>query len=79
MPEHSHSLSALLGSSKEDLSQQQEAVSDQMKEAKRQALIAHQQYEKTTQKCSEVRDALNQRNQELASILSQEFHQEVGL
>lgn len=82
MLEHSRSLSTLLGSSKEDLSQQQEAISTQMREAKKQAFIAHQRYEKMIQECSDVRNVLSQCTQELASSQSQEseaLHQEVGL
>ena len=71
MLEHSRSLSTLLGSSKEDLGQQEEAISTQMKEAKKHALVAHQQYEKSIQECSEVRNALNQCAQELASARNQ--------
>lgn len=82
MLEHSRSLSTLLGSSKEDLSQQQEAISTQMREAKKQAFIAHQRYEKMIQECSDVRNVLSQCTQELAPSQSQEseaLHQEVGL
>ena len=80
MLEHSRSLSTLLESSKEDLSQQQEAISTQMREAKKQAFIAHQRYEKMIQECSDVRNVLS--TQELDSSQSQEseaLHQEVGL
>ena len=73
MLEHSRSLSTLLESSKEDLSQQQEAISTQMREAKKQAFIAHQRYEKMIQECSDVRNVLSQCTQELASSQSQEL------
>lgn len=72
MVEHSRSLSAVLGSSTEDLKQQQEAIAAQMEEAKEQAVTSHQEYERLTQKCSAVRVALNQCSQELASLESQE-------
>lgn len=82
MLEHSRSLSTLFGSSKEDLSQQQEVISTQMREAKKQSVTAHQRYEKMIQECSEVRNVISQCTQELASLQSQEpeaLHQEVGL
>lgn len=72
MLDPSPSLSAILGSSTEDLGKQYKTISAQMNEAKEKATTTHQQFEQVAQQCNALRIALSQCNQELASLESQE-------